>query len=645
MLSVTNLTMQYGPHVLFENVNLSFDPNKRYGIVGANGSGKSTLLRLFAGEERPVEGDVLVPKDIRLGVLQQDHFRYEACRVIEAVLQGKPKLWKALEEKEQLLAKDTTDVAIGNRLGELEETIADQDGYNAESFAAELLSGLGIAEEQHWGPMTALSGGFKLRVLLAQVLFQEPDVLLLDEPTNHLDIVSIYWLEQFLKNTFQGTLLLISHDRDFINAVSTYIADVDYDTIQIYKGNFDQFMAAKDLAMEQKLKEIENVEKKIAEKQAFVDRFRYKASKARQAQSRVKQIEKMEIPDVKRSSRVAPHLKFVQKRPSGKEVLNVKEVGKSYGGRQVLKDVDLTVFRGDKLAIIGPNGIGKSTLLKICLDLVNADQGFHQWGHEAHISYFAQDHKSSFAKKINVYDWLYQFAPQETIGRIRGLLGQVLFSKDEVHKSVGALSGGEGARLLFAKIMLEQGNVLIFDEPTNHLDVEGIEALENALRDYEGTLLFVSHDRRFVSNIATRILALTPDGIRDFSGTYDEYLERFGEDYLDREQLRLHAKKQAARSKPVPETLSHEERKELRRKVSQLTKKTAQLEKQIDTQESELAAIDEKFGASDFYATTPSNQIQTLQKNKERLEKNLAGTMKEWEQAAEELEAAKSRLD
>ena len=645
MIALSNLTMHYGQKVLFENVTLQFDPSKRYGIVGANGSGKSTLLRVLCGEEHAVSGEISFAQEARLGVLQQNHFQYETHRVLDVVLQGKPALWHALQEKEQLIAQGALDERRGQRLGELEEVIAHQEGYHAESFAAELLSGLGIAHAHHAGTMSALSGGFKLRVLLAQVLFQEPDILLLDEPTNHLDILSIAWLEGFLKNSFMGTLLLVSHDRTFLDAVCTHVVDIDFSTMESYVGNYAQFIQAKMLVMDQKQKEFANQEKKKAELQAFVDRFRAKATKARQAQSRVKQIERIELPEIRRSSRIAPSLKFTAQRPSGKEVLALKGISKAFGGNSVLKEVDFTLMRGDKVAIIGPNGVGKSTLLKIAMNDLQADAGTCEWGYETHVSYFAQDHATAFQEEKSVYEWLYQFFPQETIGSIRGVLGQLLFSGEEVQKKVGALSGGEAARLLFAKMMLAQGNVLIFDEPTNHLDLEGVEALENALRQFEGTLLFVTHDRRFVSHVATRILALSPEGVEDFSGSYADYVEYFGEDYLDREEVNLRAKKLPQKNVPQQKALSFAEKKELKRLVSQLSKKSERLEKTIESQEKEIVAIDERFSGADFYQQTAPEKIQSLQKNKKQLVHQLSENLRLWEQSLSELEAVQSQLE
>ena len=642
MLSVANLTMQYGDSPLFKNVNLSFYPPNRYGIVGANGSGKSTLLRLFLNEIQPTEGEVSIPQNLRVGALRQDHFQYEKQSPMEVVLQGNPELWKALKEKEALLASEgVNSEQTGYRLGELEEVIAQHDGYGAESLASEILQGLGIELERHHQPMNLLSGGFKLRALLAQTLFQKPEILLLDEPTNHLDIVSIYWLEEFLKKEFQGVLLVVSHDRYFLNSVATHIVDVDYSTIQIYQGNYDQFMEAKALDVEQREREVANQEKKIAEMQTFVDRFRAKASKARQAQSRLKQIEKMEAPEIRYSTRVSPSLSFQAIRPSGKEVLQVKDLSKNFGEKQVLSHVNFEVSRGDKVAIIGPNGIGKSTLLKICIDDLEATTGQIEWGYEAQRSYFAQDLADDFRHKTSVYNWLYQWAPQASIGKIRSYLGRVLFSGDDAHKLTHALSGGESARLMFAKIMLLQPNVILLDEPTNHLDMEGVEALEKALQDYEHTILFVSHDRRFVANVATKILALSHQSSRYFDGTYHEYLEKYGEDYLDKDQL---AKIVKPNKKPSKQNLSYQERKDLQRQQSQIQKQIEKCEKQSDQEEQTLAKIQEKFANPDFYEETNHEKMQQLTQQKQQVQQKLDDTIEQWEELSQKLEEIQAKL-
>ncbi|MBS0286193.1 MAG: ATP-binding cassette domain-containing protein [Proteobacteria bacterium] len=532
MISLIELSMHYGSKLLFDEVNLLLMPGKRYAIVGANGSGKSTLLRLMMNEETPSLGEISIPKGKQIGWVNQDQFRFENTRVLDVVIQGKEALWKAFEEKEVLLAGEWTDKAA-QRFVDIEETIAHYDGYMAEGQAHTLLTGLGIPLENHTLPLSALSGGFKMRVLLAQALFGNPDILLLDEPTNHLDMVTICWLEEYLINNFKGLLVFVSHDIKFLNNVSTNILDIDYGEIREYPGNYDYFLSNKSLIMAQKLQEKKNLEDKIASLQKFVDRFKAKASKAAQARSRAKMIEKIELPDIKNTSRISPHFDFQIKRPSGKQVLSLNNISKAFGEKVVLKDIKADIKRGEKVALIGPNGIGKSTLLKIALNLLAQDAGTVEWGYETQTAYFAQDHHEALKENVSVYDWLAHEASSETSVKVRHMLGQVLFVKDEVEKSVLQISGGEAARLLLANIMLQKPNVLIMDEPTNHLDVESIEALCEALKAYSGTLILVSHDRHFVGKVATRVIALTRKGIKDFKGNYQEYLKYYQEDYLN----------------------------------------------------------------------------------------------------------------
>ncbi len=532
MLTVNNLTFLYGSKLLFSDVNLNLNTGYRFGLVGGNGAGKSTFLKLLAGEEEPSAGEINIAKRARVGWLKQDQFRYENTSIINTVIAGNKILWEAICEKEKLLEKEICDDETGYRLGELEHIIMDNDGYTAEYIAGELLSGLGIKEEFHYQPLSVLSGGYKLRVLLAQSLFDNPDVLLLDEPTNHLDIISIYWLENYLKETFKGLLIFISHDVLFVNNLSTHILDIDYGEITQYTGNYFSFVKQKEAVMEQKLRELSYLEKKIATMQVFVEKFRASASRSKQALSREKLIDKIELPDIKKSSRVTPNFHFQQKRPSGKLALNVKEISKSYGDNQILNKVSFNVSRGDKVIIIGPNGIGKSTLLKVLLGKLTADSGDFEWGHEAQRSYFAQDHHEMLNQSITAYEWLCEQLPAELTTKLRNVLGHVLFRQDDAHKDVLQLSGGEGARLLLAKIMVEESNCLILDEPTNHLDIEAKEGLQKALIEFPGTLIMVTHDRDFASNIATRIIAITEKKIIDYKGTYNEYLEKYGQDYF-----------------------------------------------------------------------------------------------------------------
>jgi len=550
VILLSNLTKRFGPKVLFENVSMQFDPGKRYGLTGANGAGKSTLIKMLAGDEESDTGSIDIPGSMRLGVLKQNHFEYDKERLLDAVMMGNKALWAAMQEKETLLAGEVTD-EIGLRLGELEGTISEENGYVAESDAAELLTGLGLTTEQHEHKMNSLPAGYKLRVLIAQVLFGKPDVLLLDEPTNHLDLDSIRWLERFLTAEYKGTLVVISHDRHFLNGVVTHVADVDYQTITVYTGTYNDFVDAKYENRSRAEAQNASAKKKIADLQQFVDRFGSHASKSKQAQSRVKQIEKLEVKELKRSSLVRPFVRFEFEKPSGRDVLRIEGVDKAFGKgkdkKVIFSGLGLNLNRGDKLAVIGANGIGKSTLLKLMVgaapdldedtkkETLQADKGEIRWGHETSVGYFAQDHHEALgqsAKGMNAFQWLYQFdklAPQE---QIRGILGRLLFSGEAALKPTEALSGGECARLLLAKLLLQKPNVLVMDEPTNHLDIESIEGLLDGLKLFTGTIVVVSHDRHFVAELATRVVELRPGEVRDFSGTYEEYLEREGKDYM-----------------------------------------------------------------------------------------------------------------
>lgn len=516
MLILNNLSMAYGGRELFSDVSCTLQPRHRYGIVGANGCGKSTLLRVMSGEEQPSGGTIDIANKGTIGFLKQDHYKYEHDLIVNVVLQGNKLLWEAMHDKEKIFQKPELTEEDGMRLAYLEHTIAEQDGYVAETRAQNILSGLGIPEDKHFEEMHTLSGGFKLRVLLAQTLFSNPDILLLDEPTNHLDIAAIKWLEVYLQADFKGVLIIVSHDHAFLNNLATEILDVDYGTVIEYSGNFNDFVRAKELASSQKEIELKEQERKIAHMQAFVDKFKAKASKARQAQSRVKMIEKIELTEITASSRQAPNFNFVQKRPSGKHVLQIEQIDKSYGENKILHKVKFAVNRGEKVGIIGQNGIGKSTLLKVLLKEVTAEHAEFDWGYEAQVGYFSQDHREILHAKESIYEWISDHVPTADDKSIRGVLGNMLFTKDEVHKSVASLSGGEAARVLFAKIMLDQSNVLVLDEPTNHLDMETIDALANALHAYNGTLLVVSHDRHFLDKICNRVIVLQHTKVSDY---------------------------------------------------------------------------------------------------------------------------------
>jgi ATPase subunit of ABC transporter with duplicated ATPase domains len=532
MITLEKLTKRFGPKILFENVSMRFDPGKRYVLVGANGAGKSTLLKVISGEQESDQGSVEIPKKLRVGVLKQDHFAYEKCRILDTVLMGNKALWDAMQEKERLYEGEMTD-EVGMLLAELEGVIGEEDGYTAESRAAEILEGLGIATDRHGDLLSTLAGGYKLRVLIAQTLFFGADVLLLDEPTNHLDLDSIRWLEGFLTDDFKGTLMVVSHDRHFMNAIATHVADVDYQTVTVYTGDYDDFVEQKTTGKRQTDADAAQKKKKIGELKDFVARFGASANRSSQAQSRVKEIEKLESSiTVKRTSVVRPYIKFEIVKPSGRDVLRVEGLSKAFGPKKVIEDLNLHLARGDKLAVIGPSGIGKSTLLKLLVAELTADAGTITWGHDTSVGYFAQDHHEALEAGHTAYGWLHRFDEAAPLEHVRSVLGKLLFSGDAGLKKTETLSGGEAARLLLAKLILLKNNVVVLDEPTNHLDVESIDALLQALVEFKGTVVVTSHDRHFISKLGTRVLELRAAGPRPFNGTYEEFLAEHGAEYL-----------------------------------------------------------------------------------------------------------------
>ncbi len=636
MISVSSLAKSFGPQNLFEGVAFQLNPGRRYGLVGANGSGKSTLLRILTGNELPSDGSVSIPKRLKLGVLSQDHFAYENDAILDVVLKGNTELWEAMVEKEEILAKSDENFDA-DRYTEVEDIILHHDGYAVEAQAAEILEGLGIPAEVHHDPLSTLSGGFKLRVLLAQTLASNPGALMLDEPTNHLDILSIRWLEKFLQS-FPGVVVVISHDHRFLDNVCTDILDVDYETVLLYPGNYTEFDRAKHSERERKEREAAKREKEIAHHRQFVDRFRAKATKARQAQSKLRMIEKREeeLVALPQSSRRYPRFRFSQIRPSGREALSIEGVSKAYGDNQVLKDVSLTVGRGEHMAIIGPNGAGKSTLLKIAMGDLEADEGTVEWGYETYPGYFAQDHREQLSHdKQTVEESLWELCPAESIGSVRNQLAQVLFSKDEVEKRLGSLSGGEAARLVFARLAVQDPNVLILDEPTNHLDLEAIESLVEGLKSYDGTLIFVSHDRWFVSQLANRIVEITPDGLRSFEGSYEEYVEKCGDDHLDAETVVLKVRREKRKKKAAERTGDSD--KQLRK----LLRERDSLETDIESAEARVNDINEIFCDPKFYDRTPDKEVRKLEQEQKTLSSKIEELMTRWE----ELEAEIAALD
>ena len=524
MITAANITMQFGSKPLFENVSAKFGDGNRYGLIGANGCGKSTFMNILDGSLAPSAGNVSVAANDRVGKLNQDQFAFEEFTVIDTVIMGHAELWSVKQERDALYALSEMDEAQGMRAGELELEFAELDGYSAESRAGDLLSGAGLEEALHFGLMSEVAPGWKLRVLLAQALFSEPDILLLDEPTNNLDINAIRWLEGVLREQ-KSTMVLISHDRHFLNEVCTHMADIDYGELRVYPGNYDDYMTASTAARE--LLQSENAKKKtqIAELQQFVSRFSANASKAKQATSRARQIEKIQLADIKRSSRVNPYIRFKSGKKLHRQALTLESLSHGFDEGPLFEKGNLMVEAGSRVAILGENGVGKSTLLRCLLDDLSPSGGRVKWSENAVCGYCPQDTAGEFNSDLTLFEWMSQWRkPQHNEQIVRSTLGQLLFSSDDFNKVVKVCSGGEKNRLLFGKLMMSEPNVLVLDVPTNHLDMEAIESLNLALDHYEGTLIFVSHDREFVSSLATQIVEIKDRRLHSFDGTYDEYL-------------------------------------------------------------------------------------------------------------------------
>ncbi len=543
MIVASGITMQFGAKPLFENVSVKFGGGNRYGLIGANGCGKSTFMQILGGDLEPSAGSIAIDSNERLGRLRQDQFGYEQERVLDVVLMGHEQMWNAMRERDAIYNNAEASEEDFLRAADLEAKYAEYGGYTAEARAGELLLGLGVPMTQHNGPMSEVAPGWKLRVLLAQALFGDPDILLLDEPTNNLDINSIRWLEDVL-NARQSTMVIISHDRHFLSSVCTHMADVDYGNIRVYPGNYDDYMEASTMARQQQMNANARVKEKIGDLEEFVRRFRANKSKARQATSRMKQIEKLKVEDVKPSSRQYPFLRFLvdEKEKLHRLALEVNNLAKGYApGKPLFHKFNLQVEAGDKIAIIGPNGVGKTTLLRALLHATGVDAqgamtpdvGNVKWAERARIGYCAQDHASDFPQEDSLLEWMGRWRRDDRGDDdqiVRATLGQLLFTGDDARKSVKVVSGGEEQRLIFGKLVLEMPNIMLLDEPTNHLDMESIESLNTALEKYPGTLIFVSHDREFVSSLATRVIELRPDAdggpaqIIDYQGGYEDYL-------------------------------------------------------------------------------------------------------------------------
>ncbi|GIP45220.1 ABC transporter ATP-binding protein [Paenibacillus sp. J45TS6] len=525
MISTSGITLRYGKRALFEDVNIKFTPGNCYGLIGANGAGKSTFLKILSGEIEPNQGEVHMTPGERMAVLKQNHYEYDQYPVLETVIMGHTKLYGIMKEKEALYAKSDFTEEDGLRAGELEGEFAELNGWDAEPDAAALLIGLGIPREMHDSKMADLSGNEKVRVLLAQALFGNPNNLLLDEPTNYLDLESIQWLENFLMD-YEGTVIVVSHDRHFLNKVCTHIADIDFGKIQLYVGNYDFWYESSQLALALQRDANKKKEEKMKELQAFIQRFSANASKSKQATSRKKQLEKIQLDDIRPSNRKYPFINFKPEREAGKQLLTVDRLVKTVEGEKVINDLSFVVNKGDKIAFVGPNSLPKSTLFEVLMNETEADSGEFAWGVTTTQAYFPKDNSKYFdGVDLNLVEWLRQFSKDQEETFLRGFLGRMLFSGEEALKKASVLSGGEKVRCMLSKMMLNGANVLILDEPTNHLDLESITALNNGLIDFDGTILFTSHDHQFIQTIANRIIEITPNGVIDRTMSYDEYLD------------------------------------------------------------------------------------------------------------------------
>ena len=531
MISTNSISMQFGSSPLFEDINITFNEGNKYGLIGANGSGKSTFMKILSGELESISGNIKIDANKRVATLKQNQFAYEDVLIIDCVIMGYKKLWDIKTERERIYALEEMSEEESGKVANLEIEFSELNGYTAEADANKLLLGLGIPMEFHDKKMSTLAPGLKLRVLLAQALFGDPDILLLDEPTNNLDLDTISWLENVLKKS-DSTMIIISHDRKFLNNICTHIADLDYGEIRLYPGNYDDFMLASTQARERLLENNRKKEAQIKELKSFIQRFSANASKAKQATSRANQISKIQLDDIGKSSRVYPFIRFKQEKKLYNNILEVENLSKSYDDLKVLDNINFSVDVGERIAILGANGIGKTTLINSLVDMDAKDSGDIKWSMNANIGFFSQDAEENIDSELSLIDWMGQWSDSsDTEQEIRSVLGKLLFSKDDIHKPINVLSGGEKRRMLFGKIIMQQPNVIIMDEPTNHLDMESIESLNSALSQYEGTLLFASHDREFISSLATRIIELKPGKILDHLRSGEEEL---GQMHIDR---------------------------------------------------------------------------------------------------------------
>ena len=634
MIELKKLSHGFLRKSLFSNVSLRLLTNERYGIVGANGCGKSTLLKIISGEIEPDDGEVEIEALARVFRIGQDFYLSDDEKIINTAMMGNAPVYQALTLQEELLSSADPDPA---KLAELEEIMRSHDGYRLKPRSQTILEGLGIPSAQHECTLKTLSGGYQWRVYLAQALIKNPDILMLDEPTNHLDIVSIRWLELFLQS-YKGMVLIVSHDRRFLEQVCTKILDVDFDTITEYTGNYSAFDKARRLFLLQKEKEILAQQKEVARKQEFVDRFRAKASKARQAQSRLKQLEKIVIEEPLRSSRVHPHLRFDMPETGSKEVLEVKSLIKAFGSKIIINNFSLSAKRGDKIAIIGPNGSGKSTLIKALAHEFPECEKYIKWGHGVSLGYFAQDcGKKIKASDISVLEWLWQFCADKPQSYVQGLLGRVLFTGEDAKKATSELSGGELSRLYLAYLMMQKPNVLLLDEPTNHLDLESIESLTSALNSFTGTVLAVSHDRAFIDQIFQRVIELTPEGVQDFLGTYSEFVEHRDRDFLDAKQESAALKNNFKQDINISK-LSYEDQKARKALGQKLKKQLDKIMLAVEETEEHIKHIEEQFLDPHFYVETPRERVAQMDVEKNSLLDKLQNLIQDWERIEKDLQ-------
>ncbi|HMA62685.1 MAG TPA: ABC-F family ATP-binding cassette domain-containing protein [bacterium] len=642
MLQLENVKMEFGHNVLFEDVNLSLNPGSRYGVVGANGSGKSTLLKLIAGKIAPIDGQIRYPNRYKISFLEQNQFEFEKYDILDVVLMGRPKVWKLLKKQRQFENQSNISAQEGQELAKISTEMERHKGYGVETKAAAILHGLGLPNDQLKDKMETLSGGYKLRVLLAQCLFSQPDVLLLDEPNNHLDLQSIAWLGNYLEQ-FPGIAVVVSHDHHFLNQISTHILDIDYETIRMYNGDYEYFKKEKEKERERKKREIAKQEKKKKEMEEFINKFKAKATKARQALSKKKQMEKMEEIEIKRSSRQSPFFSFREAGKSGQKIVYIDSLNKSYGDKQVLQNLNLKIKRGDRIAILGPNGIGKTTLLKILIGELEKDSGKIDWGQNISYGYYAQDHSEQIPARTTPYQWLEDQFPLESIGTLKSSLGKMLFPEEDMDRVAASLSGGEAARLVFARLTLQKTNLLILDEPTNHLDLESIEALVDTLKDYSGTIIFVSHDRYFVERLADQIFEMTTTGYQYFSGNYSQFINSKGQDYLDRD-IDLSIKDSQPQTDKSSEKKKQyvQERRARKKEHSRLKKKIKHLEEKIHDQENRLEEIDKQLFSES--ARSDHNKLEKLSQEKEEIENSLMELMEKWERIHQKYEQLENLL-